>query len=86
MKNFEMEPRMAAAVWNAAILLLFLLPFLFVSYYRFYQRRTTVHEATHRTILFRFFYYSDALLDVSVGGAAVLVKRVLKMEVRRCAG
>ncbi len=40
----------------------------FVSYYQCYQRQTTGHKATHNGHLFPDFVYSDALLDVLVGG------------------
>ncbi len=65
---------MAAVEWNASILLLF----LFVCVSHSLTIRFTRDELLDIRQCFPGFDYSDALLDVLVGGAAVLVKRALR--------
>ncbi len=89
---FKMAPRMAAVVWNTPVLLMF----LFVcsvfsqSISTSFTRDELLDIRQHTPDnFFPVFEYSDALLDVLVGGAAVLVKRALKTEkreARRLAG
>ncbi len=78
-----MAPRMAAVVWNALILLMFLFVCsvfshsITISFTR--DELLDIRQHTPDNF-FPVFVYSDALLDVLVGGAAVLVKRALRWK------
>ncbi len=78
-----MAPRIAAVVWNASILLLFLFVCsvfshsLTISFTRY--KLLDIRQHTPDTF-FPVFNYSDALLDVLVGGAVVIVKRTLRWK------
>ncbi|KAI2644150.1 RNA-directed DNA polymerase from mobile element jockey [Labeo rohita] len=84
-----MAPRMAAVVWSSPILL----PSLFVcsvfshslsvSFTR--DELLDIRQHTPENV-FPFFDYSDALLDVLVGGAAILLKRALRRKRGKHAG
>ncbi len=63
----KMVPRMAAVVWNAPILLMFLFVCSVFSHsITISFTRDELLDITHRTIFFSFFVYSDALLDVQM--------------------
>ncbi len=84
-----MAPRMAAVVWNAPVLLMFLFVCsvfshsLTISFTR--DELLDIRQHTPDNF-FPVFVYSDALLDVLVGGAAVLVKRALRRKRGKRAG
>ncbi len=88
---FKMAPRMAAVVWNAPVLLMFLFVrsvfshSISISFTRdeLLDIRTNTPYTPDK--FFQVFEYSDALLDVLVGGAAVLVKRALRRKKKRSA-
>ncbi len=85
---FKMAPRMAAVVWNAPVLLMFLFVrsvfshSISISFTR--DELLDIRQHTQDNF-FQVFEYSDALLDVLVGGAAVLVKRALRRKKKRSA-
>ncbi len=84
-----MAPRMAAVVWNASIILLFLfvcsvfIHSLTISFTKDELLDIRLHTPDN---VFPVFDYSDALLDVLVGGVAVLVKRALRRKRGKRAG
>ncbi len=84
-----MAPRMAAVVWNAPVLLMFLFvcsvfsQSISISFTR--DKLLDIRQHTPDNF-FPVFEYSDALLDVLVGWAAVLVKRTLRRKRGKCAG
>ncbi len=84
-----MVPRMAAVVWNAPVLLMFLFvcsvfsQSISISFTR--DELLDIRQHTPDNF-FPFLEYSDALLDVLVGGAAVLVKRALRRKRGKRAG
>ncbi len=88
---FKMALRMAAVVWNAPVLLMFLFvcsvfsQSISISFTR--DELLDIRQHTPDNF-FPVFEYSDALLDVLVGGAAALVKRAQaeKREACRRAG
>ncbi len=83
-----MAPRMAAVVWNAPVLLMFLFVSVFSQSISISFTRDELLDIRQHTPdnFFQFFEYSDALLDVLVGGAAVLVKRTLRRKRGKRAG
>ncbi len=83
-----MAPRMAAVVWNAPVLLMFLFVCSVFSHSITisFTRDDLLDIRQHTGHFFPFFVYSDALLDVLVGGAAVLVKRTLRRKRGKRAG
>ncbi len=80
---------MAAVVWNAPVLLMFLFVCsvfshsITISFTRDELLDIRQHTSDN---FFLFFVYSDAFLDVLVGGAAVLVKRTLRRKRGKRAG
>ncbi len=84
-----MAPRMAAVVWNAPVLLMFLFVCsvcshsISISFTR--DELLDIRQHTPDNF-FPVFEYSDALLDVLVRGAAVLVKRTLRRKRGKRAG
>ncbi len=84
-----MAPRMAAVVWNAPVLLMFLFvcsvfsQSISISFTR--DELLDIRQHTPDNF-FPVFEYSDALLDVLVGGAVVLVKRALRRKRGKRAG
>ncbi len=80
---------MAAGVWNAPVLLMFLFVCSVFSHsISISFTRDELLDIRQHTLdnFFPVFEYSDALLDVLVGGAAVLVKRVLRRKRGKRAG
>ncbi len=84
-----MAPRMAAVVWNAPVLLMFLFVCsvfshsISISFTR--DELLDIRQHTPDNF-FPVFEYSDTLLDVLVGGAVVLVKRALRRKRGKRAG
>ncbi len=84
-----MAPRMATVVWNTPVLLMFLVVCsvfshsITISFTRDELLGIRQHTPDN---FFPFYVYSDALLDVLVGGAAVLVKRALRRKRGKRAG
>ncbi len=85
----KMAPHMAAVVWNTPVLLMFLFVCsVFSQSISINFTRDELLDIRQHTPdnFFPFFEYSDALLDVLVGGAAVLVKRALRRKRGKRAG
>ncbi len=81
----KMAPRMAAVVWNAPVLLMFLFVCSVFSHSLTisFSRDNRQHTPDN---FFQVFEYSDTLLDVLVRGAAVLVKCALRRKRGKHAG